>query len=223
DAGLLHLEPHVGALASALADAGEHRDATVLLRDAPDHLLDDDRLADAGAAEQADLAALHVGFEQVDDLDAGLEHLRLRLELVERRGVAMDVPAVCDVRHLRLGNIERLADHVPHVPERAVADRHLQTMTEVAHNSAALQPVGRLEADRATAALADLLRDFGGNGDRLALELDVHRYRGVDLGQPVRRELDVDDGTEDRDDATILRFGLGFGRCCHRSPQADLS
>jgi hypothetical protein len=46
-----------------------------------DQLLDDDRLAHARAAEEADLAALHVRGEQVDDLDAGLQDLRLRLEV----------------------------------------------------------------------------------------------------------------------------------------------
>ena len=70
DTGLLHFEPHVGALTGALADAGEHRDTTVLLGDPVDHLLDDHGLAHAGAAEQADLATLHVGLQQVDDLDA---------------------------------------------------------------------------------------------------------------------------------------------------------
>jgi hypothetical protein len=38
--------------------------------DVVDELHDDDGLADAGAAEQADLAALQVRLEQVDDLDA---------------------------------------------------------------------------------------------------------------------------------------------------------
>src|SRR4029079_17469548 len=51
--------------------AGEDRVAAVLFGLAADHLLDDDRLAHAGAAEHPDLAALHVGLEQVDDLDAG--------------------------------------------------------------------------------------------------------------------------------------------------------
>ena len=97
DARLLHLDPEVGALTRALADTGEHRHTTVLGGDAVDHLLDEHGLADAGAAEQADLAALHVRLEQVDDLDAGLEHLRLRLELVERRRVAVDVPPLVDV------------------------------------------------------------------------------------------------------------------------------
>ena len=75
DARLLHLEPEVVALARALAHAAERRQAAVLLGEVVDQLLDEDGLADAGAAEQADLAALGVGREQVDDLDAGLEHL----------------------------------------------------------------------------------------------------------------------------------------------------
>jgi hypothetical protein len=47
--------------------------AAVLHGDVVDQFHDDDGLADAGAAEQADLAAAQVGFEEVDDLDAGLE------------------------------------------------------------------------------------------------------------------------------------------------------
>src|SRR3712207_9240019 len=73
DARLLHLEPEVVALARALADAAERGQAAVLLGDVVDQLLDEDGLADAGAAEQADLAALGVRGEQVDDLDAGLD------------------------------------------------------------------------------------------------------------------------------------------------------
>ena len=80
-----HLQEQVVALAGALPHAGEHRHAAVLLGLPADHLLDDHGLAHARAAEHADLAALHVGLEQVDHLDAGLEHDRLGLELVERR------------------------------------------------------------------------------------------------------------------------------------------
>jgi hypothetical protein len=40
--------------------------------------LDQHGLADARAAEEADLAALGVGRQQVDDLDAGDEDLRVR-------------------------------------------------------------------------------------------------------------------------------------------------
>ena len=77
-AGLDHLVIEVVAFARALADAGEHRIAAVRLRDVVDQLLDEHGLADAGAAEQADLAAFGIGREQVHDLDAGDENFALR-------------------------------------------------------------------------------------------------------------------------------------------------
>ena len=102
----VHLGDQVVALTGALADAGEHRHTTVVLGDAGDHLLDQHGLADAGAAEQADLAALDVRRQQVDDLDAGLEHLGLRLELVEGRRLAVDAPALVDLELLALLEVE---------------------------------------------------------------------------------------------------------------------
>ena len=64
-------------------------------RDVVDQLLDQDGLADAGAAEEADLAAAHVRRDQVDHLDAGLEDLDLRRQVGERGRVAVDRPALC--------------------------------------------------------------------------------------------------------------------------------
>src|SRR5271163_1368558 len=61
----------------ALADAGEYRIAAMGLRDVVDQFLDEHRLTYTGAAEQPDLAALGVRREQVDDLDAGDENLRI--------------------------------------------------------------------------------------------------------------------------------------------------
>src|SRR5690606_41173014 len=55
---VLHLVVEVVALAGTLTDAGEHRQAFVRLGDVVDQLHHVDGLADAGAAEQADLAAL---------------------------------------------------------------------------------------------------------------------------------------------------------------------
>ena len=78
NARFLHFEPEVVAFARALAHAGEHRHAAVLHGDVVDQFLNDDGLADARAAEQADLAAAQIGLEQIDDLDAGLEHLQAR-------------------------------------------------------------------------------------------------------------------------------------------------
>ena len=80
---LLHFDPEVVPLAGPLADAGEDRVAAVLHGHVVDELLDDDRLAHARAAEEADLAALEERLDEVDDLDPGLEHLEPGALLVE--------------------------------------------------------------------------------------------------------------------------------------------
>src|SRR5690606_31548596 len=57
-ARVFHFVIEVVAFAHAFADAGEYRVAAVLRRDVADKLLDEHGLAHAGAAEEADLAAL---------------------------------------------------------------------------------------------------------------------------------------------------------------------
>jgi hypothetical protein len=73
--GVLHLVVEVVALAGPLADAGKDRQTRVLLGDVVDQLHHVDGLADAGATEQADLAALGERADEVDDLDAGFEQV----------------------------------------------------------------------------------------------------------------------------------------------------
>ena len=117
-----HLVIEVVALAGALADAGEHRHAAVRLGDVVDQLHDGHGLADAGAAEQADLAALGVGREQVDDLDAGDQDLRFGRLLDELRRAAMDRQGLLVADRAAL--VDRLADDVQDAAERLGADRH---------------------------------------------------------------------------------------------------
>ena len=71
DAGLDHFVVKIVAFARAFAHAREHGNAAVQLGDVVDQFHDDDGLADAGAAERADLAALQERADQVNDLDAG--------------------------------------------------------------------------------------------------------------------------------------------------------
>src|SRR5207302_587814 len=122
DLGLGHLEQEVVALARALAYAREDGDAAVRPRDVVNQLLDQHRLADARAAEEPDLAALHVRRDQVDHLDPGLEDLNGRLEVLEGRGIAVDRPALHIVAR-RILLVDRVADDVPEAAERDVADR----------------------------------------------------------------------------------------------------
>ena len=89
-AGFDHFVIEIVALAGALADAGEHRIAAMRLGDVVDQFLDQHRLAHAGAAEQADLAAARIGGDQVDDLDAGDEDLRFRRLVDKARRFLVD-------------------------------------------------------------------------------------------------------------------------------------
>ena len=85
DARFAHFRVKIVALAGALAHPGEHRNAAVAFGDVVDQLHDDDGLADAGAAERADLAAFRERTDQIDDFDAGLENLNLRVLLGQSR------------------------------------------------------------------------------------------------------------------------------------------
>jgi peptide chain release factor 1 len=166
-----------------------------------DHFLDDDGLADAGPAEQADLATLHVGLEEVDDLDPGLEHLGPRLQLVEGRRVAMDLPVLVDA--FDGVGVERLAEHVEDVAQHRVAHRDRDAPAEVAHGRAPDEAIGLLHADAAHTAVTDLLGHLGGDLVGGPVELDGEFDGVVDLGQRVGRELDVDDGPGDGDDPAV--------------------
>ena len=123
DLGFDELVIEVVAFAGALADAGEHRITTMGLGDVVDQFLNQHGLADAGAAEQADLAALGVRREQIDDLDAGDENFGFRRLVGVGRRFLVDRAHVFGVDRTRF--IDRLADHVHDAAERAGADRHL--------------------------------------------------------------------------------------------------
>src|SRR3990172_13012576 len=154
-AAFLHLVVEVVALARALADTGKHRVARVLHRDVADELHHVHGLAHAGAAEQADLAALGERADEVDDLDAGLEQFgRSRLLLVRGR-LAVD-------RHGLFGPdrsllVDRPPQHVHDAPEGLDTDRYRDRRAGVGHGEAALQPVGRTHGDGAHDAVAALL------------------------------------------------------------------
>src|SRR5258707_1127373 len=78
------------------------------------------RRAPGGSAEEADLAAAQVGLDEVDDLDAGLEHLELDRLLLEAGRVAMDGQALAVLHRPHL--VHGLADDVEHAAEGSHAD-----------------------------------------------------------------------------------------------------
>ncbi len=202
DVGLDHLVIKVVAFAGALADAGQHRVAAIGLGDVVDQFLHGDGLADAGAAEQADLAALGVGAEQVDDLDAGDQDFGRAGLLGKAGGFAMDRGGVFGAD--RAGFVDRLADHVHDAAKAGRADRHGDRAAGVGDFLAADQAFGGVHGDGAHGVLAQMLRHFEHQADLLAgLGVGVGGLQRVqDRGQ-LTVELDVDDGADDLAEAAL--------------------
>ncbi len=172
------------------------------LGDVVDQFLDDHGLADARAAEQAHLAALGVGREQVHHLDSGAEDLRFgRLFGIERRvGV--------DRARLRVrdgaGLVDRFAHHIDDAPERAVADRHRDRQAGVDDLLAAHEAFGRVHGDGADGRFAEMLGDL----EHEALTLVLRLERVQDRRQLIP-ELHVDDRADHLGDASD-QFTIGI-------------
>ncbi len=165
DAGLGHFQPQIVAFARTLADSGEHGKSAVLLGDVVDQFLNEDGLADAGAAEQSDLAALQEGLNEVDDLDAGFEHLGGGRLIFKQRRRAMDRHGLGVLDRAQL--IHRLADHVHHAPQRAAAHGHGDRPALVDGFHAAHHALGGFHGDAAHAAFAQVLLHFENHVDRV--------------------------------------------------------
>jgi hypothetical protein len=88
-----------------------------------DHLGEQDGFADARPAEQSRLASAFQRYEHINRLDARLEDLGLGgTPGQRRRSVVNGTPL--HVRNISLA-IDRVAEHVEHPGENALADRRL--------------------------------------------------------------------------------------------------
>ena len=163
----------VVALAGALPDPGEHREAGVLDGDVADELHQADRLADARTAEQPDLAALVEGADEVDDLDAGLQDFDRGGLIDVSRGLAVDGPMLLGP-HLAAA-VDRHAQHVHDAAEGLRSDRDRDRRPGIVDTDPALQAVGGTHRDGAHHPVPDLLLDLEGQA-----VLDLERV--VDLG-----------------------------------------
>jgi hypothetical protein len=128
----------------------------MLLGDRPDQLLDQDRLADARSAEETDLPALYVRGEQVNDLDAGLEDLDRRLQVLEGGRVPVDRPALL-VLELLVAIVDRLPEHVEEPSEGRLSDRDADRLAEILDVDATRKAVRRVHRDCANAVVSEVL------------------------------------------------------------------
>ena len=143
-----------------------------------------------------DLAALGVGLQQVDDLDARFEHLDGGRLVLEGRRFAVDRPTL--VGRGRLAPVDGLAEDVEHAPQRACADGHFDAVPERLRLHAAGKPFAPREHDAAHRVRPFVTGDF----HHPPFPLYGHDELVVDLGQAAVRKRDVYDGTEHLRDNT---------------------
>jgi len=127
--------------------------------DVSNEFLDEHGLADARAAEEADLAALRVWSYQVYYLDARLEHARHRTLVLESRRRAMDGHALGG-RHLALP-VYRIAGDVEHAPEGFLSDRYRQRPAGIDCVDAPRKPVRRRKGDAPDEIVPEMQEHLG--------------------------------------------------------------
>ena len=143
-------------------------------------LLYEHGLAHACAAEQAYLAALGVGADQVDDLDACLQYLGGGELLVESgRGTVYGPP----FRRFGSGQVvHRLAQQVHYPAQHPVAHGHGDGLAGIDSLYAPLEAFGAAHRHAARHAVAYVLRHLGGYLSALKLDLyGVKQLRKLSL------------------------------------------
>ena len=210
-AGFLEFLVEVVALTGAFTHTTEHRHTAVLLGDVVDQLLNQHGLAHTGAAEQADLAALAIGSQEVDHLDAGLEHLGLCLKLSDVGGIPVDGSGGCGVDGALL--VDGLTQHVEDAAEGAFAHGHGNRCTGVDGFHAAHQTVGATHGNGTNPVITQKLLNLSGQGDVIACGVFPDNAQSViDLGQFPGGKFHVQNRADHLTDHT-----LGASRCRSRS------
>ena len=172
------------------------------LRDVVDQFHDHDGLADTGATERADLAALQERTDEIDDLDAGGENLRRGGLIHERRGGTVNGEIL--VRLDRALLVDGVAGHVEHAAHDSLADRHGDGLAGVGEFHAALEAFGGAHGDGANPVVAEVLLHFERQlGLALPGEIVFDGESVVD-GRERGGEFRVHDGADDLNDFAFV-------------------
>ncbi len=203
NAGVEEFVVEVVTFAGAFTDAREDRHAAVALGDVVDQFLDEHGLAHAGAAEQADLAALSVRCEQVDHLDAGHEDRGFGRLVDEFRRSSVDRRAQVGVDRAAL--VDRIADDVENAAQGLRTNRHRDLRASGGDRLTAGQTVGRVHRDGADGVFTQVLGNFEHQAGAVVVGFQRRENR-----RQFAVEGHVDDGADDL--ADLAASGVGGGR-----------
>ena len=189
--GFDHFAHQVIPFTGTFAYTGKNGYAGICLCDIVDQFLDQYGLSDTGTAEEADLAALGIGLDQIDDLDPCEQHFRAGAEVFEGRGFGV-YGAAADFGHCGQ-SVDGIAGHVEQAAFDGVADRHGNGSISVSHGKAANQSFGTVHGDAADTVLSEVLLNFQHEGFAIGL----FEFQGViDLGE-FAIKLNIDNSADD--------------------------
>ena len=171
----------------------------MLIGDVADQLHNEDRFADARAAKQADLAALGIWRQQVDNFDARLQNFRRGDDIRKGRGLPVDrqpghITAKCAI------SVDGLTNDIEHPPQRRLADGHCDRVARIRRLAAAGHAIGRKQGDTAYAVLPQMLHGLHYN----LSALDRHLNGVIDLRQMPIGKLHIHDRADYFSDDTVF-------------------
>ena len=172
----------------------------MLFGDVVDHLHEDNSLAHAGAAEEAHLAALGEGNEQVHDLDAGFQQFHLGVLVREPGSGTVDGVVLFGIDRAQF--VHRTADDVEDAAHRGFAHGHHNGLARVHHVHAAHQTFGGVHGDGAHDVVAQVLRHFTDQIRSVAVVRVFYLQGGEDIRQVAVAELNVHHGADNLNDFT---------------------
>ena len=193
------------ALAHALAHAGEHTVAAMLLRHVAYKLLHEHSFPHACASKEPDFASANEWSKQIYGLKSGFEYFRARGLIFERGRLSVDGQSRSGgntfLACLRRKTIYRLADDVEKPPEHQLAYGNSYGGSCV-RNFRAARESGRVhESNAPHSPKSHMLYNFENDGAvilalRSLAEGGQNLQRIPDLGQMFTLEVNVDDRTD---------------------------
>merc|ERR1711997_1153412 len=205
DTTLNHLVIQIVTLPGPLADTSEHRETTVSLGNVVDQLHDKHSLAHSSTAEETDLASLTVGGEQVNDLDTGDKNLLLDGHLVKVGSLSVDGLALVGGDGAPL--VDWVADHVDDAAKALLAHRDGDGEALILNNITPDKTLGTVHGNGPDCVLSEVL---GHLKDELGLPANDGESV-EDLWEAIV-ELDVHNGTNDRDNLALVSVNSGGHR-----------
>ena len=166
--------------------------------DVTDQLLDQDRLSYTCTTEESDFTTLLIGAEKVNDLDTGLQDLRIRRLLGESRSLSVDRMLLLRLRcrFLINGFTQNIEDTSQGLLSHGNPDR--TSCGFCCHT--AYQTVGGAEGDAAYDVVTQMLGHL--NGKR-SLFLPSDQDSVIDIRQLAFRKTDIQNRADDLCDFTL--------------------